>query len=121
MNSAKSFLLIVLMTGILCIGGQALYGKTGLVMALGIGLVMNAVSYFFSDSIVLASYRAQVLQPGEAPELQAIVANLAERAGLPNPRVAIIPDETPNAFATGRNPEHAVVAVTEGLVRMMDR
>jgi heat shock protein HtpX len=82
---------------------------------------MNAVGYFFSDSIVLAMYRARVVGPSEAPDLHAIIANLAQRAGLPMPRIAIIPDETPNAFATGRNPDHAVVAVTEGILRVLNR
>jgi len=92
-----------------------------MVMALALGLVLNGVSYFFSDKIVLASYGAQPVTQTEAPELHAIVANLAQRAGLPMPRIAIIPDDTPNAFATGRNPEHAVVAVTEGIMRVLSR
>jgi len=121
MNGVKSFILIVAMTGVLVLLGSYLYGNAGVVMALAIGLVMNGISYFFSDSIVLASYRAQVVTPSEAPELYAIVANLAQRAGLPMPRVAIIPEETPNAFATGRNPDHAVVAVTAGIMRTLSR
>jgi heat shock protein HtpX len=121
MNGFKSFILIVAMTGVLVILGSMLYGNAGIVLALAIGLVMNGISYFFSDSIVLASYRAQIVGPADAPELYAIVANLAQRAGLPMPRVAIIPDETPNAFATGRNPEHAVVAVTAGIMRTLSR
>lgn len=121
MNGIKSFLLIVAMTAVLVVIGNALYGQAGVVLALGIGLLMNGISYFFSDSIVLASYRAQVITPSDAPELYAIVANLAERAGLPMPRVAIIPEETPNAFATGRNPERAVVAVTSGIMRTLSR
>lgn len=121
MNGVKSFILIVAMTGVLVFLGNYLYGQAGVVIAIVIGLVMNGVSYFFSDSIVLASYRAQVITPADAPELHAIVANLAERAGLPMPRVAIIPDETPNAFATGRNPDHAVVAVTSGIMRTLSR
>ncbi len=121
MNGVKSFILIVAMTAVLVFLGSYLYGQAGVVIALGIGLVMNGVSYFFSDSIVLASYGAQVITPADAPELHAIVANLAERAGLPMPRVAIIPDETPNAFATGRNPDHAIVAVTAGIMRTLSR
>jgi heat shock protein HtpX len=121
MNGFKSFILIVAMTGVLVILGSMLYGNAGIVLALAIGLVMNGISYFFSDSIVLASYRAQIVGPADAPELYAIVANLAQRAGLPMPRVAIIPDETSNAFATGRNPEHAVVAVTAGIMRTLSR
>jgi heat shock protein HtpX len=121
MNQAKTLLIIVAMTGVLVWIGGYIGGESGMVMALAIGLVMNGVSYFFSDKIVLASYGARVVGPAEAPELHAIVANLAQRAGLPLPRVAIIPEDTPNAFATGRNPEHAVVAVTEGIMRILSR
>ena len=121
MNGIKTFILIVAMTGVLVMLGSYLYGNAGIVLALAVGLVMNGIGYFFSDSIVLASYRAQIITPTDAPELYAIVANLAQRAGLPMPRVAIIPDETPNAFATGRDPEHAVVAVTAGIMRTLSR
>lgn len=121
MNGIKTFILIMVMTGLLVGAGQLLYGDMGIILALGFAILMNGVSYFFSDSIVLAAYRAQVVGPQDAPELHAIVATLAQRAGLPMPRVAIIPDETPNAFATGRNPEHAVVAVTEGILRALTR
>ena len=121
MNQAKTLLLIVAMTAVLVWIGDLLGGQSGMLLALAIGLVMNGVSYFFSDKIVLASYGAQVVTQAEAPELHAIVANLAQRAGLPMPRIAIIPDETPNAFATGRDPEHAVVAVTEGIMRILSR
>jgi len=121
MNGLKTFVLIVAMTGLLVIMGSTLYGNAGVVLAIALGLVMNGVGYFFSDSIVLASYRARIITPADAPELHAIVANLAQRAGLPMPRVAIIPDETPNAFATGRDPDHAVVAVTAGIMRTLSR
>lgn len=121
MNQAKTLLIIVAMTGVLVWIGGYIGGESGMVMALAIGLVMNGVSYFFSDKIVLASYGARVVGPADARELHAIVANLAQRAGLPMPRVAIIPEDTPNAFATGRNPEHAVVAVTEGIMRILSR
>ncbi len=121
MNQAKTLLIIVAMTGLLVWIGGYFGGQSGMVLALAIGLVMNGVSYFFSDKIVLASYGAKVVTQAEAPELYAIVANLTQRAGLPMPRIAIIPDDTPNAFATGRNPEHAVVAVTEGIMRILSR
>ena len=121
MNQMKTLLLIVAMTGVLVWIGGMYGGESGMVMALAIGLVMNGVSYFFSDKIVLASYGAKVVTQAEAPELYAIVANLAQRAGLPMPRIAIIPEDTPNAFATGRNPDHAVVAVTEGIMRILSR
>jgi heat shock protein HtpX len=121
MNQFKTFLLISLLTGVMVWLGHFFGGRNGAAMALGMGLLMNGASYFFSDKIVLASYGARPLSQEEAPDLFAIVANLAQRAGLPMPRIAIIPDETPNAFATGRNPEHAVVAVTEGIMRLMSR
>ncbi|HJV37489.1 MAG TPA: zinc metalloprotease HtpX [Geothrix sp.] len=121
MNQAKTLLIIVAMTGLLVWIGGYFGGRSGMVLALAIGLVMNGISYFFSDKIVLASYGAKVVDQAEAPELYAIVANLAQRAGLPTPRIAIIPEDTPNAFATGRNPEHAVVAVTEGIMRILSR
>ena len=121
MNGLKTFILIVAMTGLLVWIGDYFYGETGTILALVLAIILNGVSYFFSDSIVLATYRARVVTMQEAPELYAIVANLAQRAGLPMPRVAIVPDETPNAFATGRNPEHAVVAVTEGIMRALSR
>jgi heat shock protein HtpX len=120
-NAFKTFFLITALTGLLVFIGNALYGQQGLVLALGAGLLMNGFSYFFSDSIVLRSYGARVIAKEDAPELYAIVATLSERAGLPMPRVAIIDDETPNAFATGRNPAHAVVAVTTGIMRMLSR
>ena len=121
MNQTKTLLLIVAMTGLLVWIGDMMGGQSGMVLALALGLVLNGVSYFFSDKIVLASYGAQPVTQAEAPELHAIVANLAQRAGLPMPRIAIIPEDTPNAFATGRDPEHAVVAVTEGIMRVLSR
>jgi heat shock protein HtpX len=121
MNQTKTLLLIVALTGLLVWIGGMVGGQSGMVLALALGLVMNGVSYFFSDKIVLASYGAQPVTQAEAPELHAIVANLAQRAGLPMPRIAIIPEDTPNAFATGRDPEHAVVAVTEGIMRILSR
>ena len=121
MNQMKTFILIAALTGVLVWIGDIYGGQSGMVLALAIGLVMNGVSYFFSDKIVLASYGAKVVTQAEAPELYAIVANLAQRAGLPTPRIAVISDDTPNAFATGRDPEHAVVAVTEGIMRILSR
>ena len=121
MNGFKTFILITGMTALLVVIGSLWMGNTGVVLALGVGLLLNGVSYFFSDRIVLAMYRARVIDQAQAPQLYAIVANLTQRAGLPMPRIAIIPDETPNAFATGRNPDHAVVAVTEGIMRVLNR
>jgi heat shock protein HtpX len=121
MNGIKTFILIMAMTALLVVVGDALYGHSGVILALILSILLNGVSYFFSDRIVLASYHAQVVDQAQAPELYAIVANLAQRAGLPMPRVAIIPDQTPNAFATGRDPDHAVVAVTEGILGTLSR
>jgi heat shock protein HtpX len=121
MNGVKTFVLIMIMTGVLVAAGGMLRGEAGIVLALAVAILLNGVSYFFSDRIVLAAYRARLVGPDDAPELYAIVGTLAQRAGLPMPRVAIIPDETPNAFATGRNPDHAVVAVTDGILRALSR
>jgi heat shock protein HtpX len=121
MNGVKTFILIMLLTALLVWIGNLLYGESGVILALMLSILLNGVSYFFSDRIVLAAYRAQLVDPGQAPELYAIVANLAQRAGLPMPKVAIIPDPTPNAFATGRDPDHAVVAVTEGILDTLSR
>ncbi len=121
MNQMKTLILIVALTGLLVWIGGMYGGQSGMVLALVIGLAMNGISYFFSDKIVLASYGARIVTQAEAPELYTVVANLAQRAGLPTPRIAVISDDTPNAFATGRDPEHAVVAVTEGIMRILSR
>jgi heat shock protein HtpX len=99
--------------------GGALGGQNGMVMAFMLAMVMNFGSYWFSDKIVLAMYRAQPVDEASAPGLYRIVRNLATRAGLPMPRVYVIPGDAPNAFATGRNPQHAAIAVTEGILRLM--
>lgn len=110
-----------MMTALIMWAGQLLGGRQGMVVALIFAAGMNFSSYWFSDKIVLAMYRAREVTPRESPEIYEMVANLSARAGLPPPKVFVIPQESPNAFATGRNPEHAVVAVTEGLLRLMDR
>ncbi len=120
-NSMRTVLLLGGLTALLIFIGGAVGGEGGMVIALILAGVMNIGSYWFSDKIVLGMYRARPIEEREAPELYAIVKGLAQRAGLPMPRVAVIPQEAPNAFATGRDPNHAVVAVTEGLLRMMDR
>ena len=117
-NTVKTTLLLGLMSGVLLVLGEYLGGSGGLVMAFGFAVVMNFVSYWFSDKIVLAMYRAKPVGP-EHPLYQ-ITARLAQRAGLPMPKVYIIPDPSPNAFATGRNPSHAAVAATEGILRILD-
>lgn len=118
-SQLKTGLLLVLLSGIILFLGQALGGGTGLMIAFGFALIMNLGSYWYSDKIVLRIYKAQELSPSEAPMLHRMVEELARKAGIPKPRVCMIPDETPNAFATGRNPQNAVVAVTEGIVRLL--
>ncbi|HTS02734.1 MAG TPA: zinc metalloprotease HtpX [Thermoanaerobaculia bacterium] len=121
MNTLKIVLLMTFLTVLLVAVGQATFGSQGAVVALAIAAVMNVFTYFFSDRMVLASYGARLVTEEEAPELTGVVRSLAAKAGLPMPRVAIIPQEAPNAFATGRDPEHAVVAATEGILRILDR
>jgi heat shock protein HtpX len=117
-NALKTTLLLGLMSGVLLVLGETFGGSGGLVMAFGFAVLMNFVSYWFSDKIVLSMYRAKPVGP-EHPLYQ-ITARLAQRAGLPMPKVYIIPDDSPNAFATGRSPSHAAVAATEGVLRMLD-
>jgi heat shock protein HtpX len=119
-NVFKTGILLAVLTAMLVLIGGAIGGQQGMVIAFVMALVMNFVSYWFSDKIVLAAYGAQPIDEASAPRLYAIVHRLATRAGVPMPRVYLIPSETPNAFATGRNPEHAVVAVTEGIMRILD-
>ena len=121
MNNAKTGLLLIALTVILVSVGGAVAGPGGARIALIVAIAMNVFAYWFSDRVVLAMYRAQPISAAEAPDLHAMVAELAGRADLPMPRLCVIPNETPNAFATGRNPEHAVVAVTQGLLRILDR
>ncbi len=121
MNTIKTAVLLTFLTVLLVFVGGALGGRSGMVFAFGIALVMNFVSYWFSDKMVLAMYRAQPVTEAQAPELFGIVRGLTQKAGLPMPKVYIIPTDTPNAFATGRNPDHAVVAVTQGIMRILDR
>ena len=118
-SQLKTGLLLVLLSAIILFLGQMLGGSTGLVIAFAFALLMNLGSYWYSDKIVLKMYKARELSPSEAPMLHRMVEELAERAGIPKPRICIIPDESPNAFATGRNPQNAVVAVTEGIVRLL--
>jgi len=120
MNRVKTVLLLGALTGlIMFIGGMA-GGRTGIMFAFVLVAGMNFVSYWFSDKIVLAMYRAQEVKPDQAPKLYAMVEQLAHGAGLPMPRVYIVPSATPNAFATGRNPNNAVVAVTQGILEILN-
>ena len=116
-ESIEDFVLLAALTALVLFIGQAIGGRGGLMMAIVLAGGMNFVSYWWSDKIVLRMYHAQEVTDAEAPELYGIVRQLAERANIPMPRVYIIPEETPNAFATGRNPEHAAVAATVGLMR----
>lgn len=118
-STLKTALLLALLSGIILFLGQAIGGQTGLLFALGFALLMNIGSYWFSDKIVLKMYRARELSPSEAPMLHRLVEELAAEARIPKPKVCLIPGEAPNAFATGRNPQNAVVAVTEGIVRLL--
>jgi heat shock protein HtpX len=119
-NIFKTGLLLAVLTAMLVLIGGAIGGQQGMLVAFVLALVMNFFSYWFSHKIVLAMYRAQPIEESQAPALYAMVRRLATRAGIPMPRVYLIPTDTPNAFATGRNPENAVIAVTEGIMRILD-
>ncbi len=118
-NQVKTVLLLGALTAIIILFGKAIGGTQGMQIALLMAAAMNFFSYWFSDKIVLRMYGASEVTPQEAPELHAMVADLAREAGVPVPRLFVIPQDTPNAFATGRNPEHAVVAVTQGIVSLL--
>ncbi len=120
-NQFKTGMLLIIMTGLFLVLGYLLGGQAGMFIALIFAAVMNISSYWYSDKIVLKMYRAQPLERSQAPGLFDTVSRLARRAGLPMPKVYLIPESAPNAFATGRNPEHAVVAVTQGLMNMMNQ
>jgi heat shock protein HtpX len=120
-NQMRTAFLLAVMTVFVILIGRLIGGPSGMVMAFVLAIGMNFFSYWFSDKIVLRMYRAQEVTPQQAPELYQMVATLAQRAELPMPKVYIIPKDTPNAFATGRNPQHAVVAVTQGLLNLMNR
>ncbi len=121
MNTVKTIGLMVFMTLLLVFVGAAIGGRGGMVMAFVLAVIMNFGAYWFSDKIVLRMYNAQPVTEAQAPELHAMVRTLVQKAGMPMPKVYIMPEETPNAFATGRNPEHAVVAVTQGIMRLLSR
>jgi heat shock protein HtpX len=122
-NSLKTAALLGFLTALLLIGGQAVAGRNGLYTALVISALMNFVSYFFSDKIALATYSAQPVTETDNPDVyrrvEPIVRRLAERMGIPMPKLYVIPDNSPNAFATGRNPSHASVAFTAGILQVM--
>ncbi|GAM11167.1 hypothetical protein OR1_03477 [Geobacter sp. OR-1] len=119
MNRLKTTLLLSLLTVLMVLMGSAIGGKTGMVFAFFMALAMNFFSYWFSDKIVLKMYGAQEINEHDNPAFFGMVRRLATQAGLPMPKVYIIPSESPNAFATGRNPEHAAVAATDGILRIL--
>ena len=121
MNQFRTFLLMLVLTGLFILVGTAIGGKSGAIYAFIFAALMNFFAYWFSDKIVLRMYRAQEVSQSEAPELYGVVAELTSKASLPMPKVYIIENDTPNAFATGRNPEHAAVAVTKGILKMLSK
>ncbi|MEW6673893.1 MAG: zinc metalloprotease HtpX [Thermodesulfobacteriota bacterium] len=120
-NHIRTTILLAILTALILWIGQFLGGRQGMIVALVLAAGMNFFSYWYSDKIVLSMYHAREVTPQESPEIYEMVRTLCQRANLPLPKIFIIPQETPNAFATGRNPEHAVVAVTEGLLKLMSR
>jgi heat shock protein HtpX len=119
-NTFKTAFLLTAMTLLLLIAGQALGGRNGMTMALIFAALMNFISYFFSDKIALAMYRAQPITREQLPRVYNIVERLSQKVGLPMPKVYLIPNDSPNAFATGRNPNHASVAVTQGILGLLN-
>lgn len=120
-STVKTFILMATLTALFMFGGQALGGHSGMAFALVIALAMNFFAYWYSDKLALSMSRAREVSPEQAPQLHRIVEKLAGNANIPKPRVYIMPVPTPNAFATGRNPQHAALAVTEGLLQLLDR
>jgi heat shock protein HtpX len=119
-NVFKTAFLLTAMTLLLMLAGRAFGGQRGMLMALIFAAIMNFVSYFFSDKIALAMYRAQPVSRDDLPRVYNIVERLAQKVGLPTPKVYVIPTDSPNAFATGRNPNHASVAVTQGILGLLN-
>jgi len=120
-NQIRTTILLAVMTALILWVGQLLGGRQGMIIALIFAAGMNFFSYWYSDKLVLKMYHASEVTPNQAPELYEMVQRLTQAAGLPMPKLYVIPQDAPNAFATGRNPEHAVVAVTQGLLKIMDR
>lgn len=119
-NSFKTAILLSALTALILIIGEVFGGRQGLVIAFIFALIMNGGSYWFSDKIVLSLYRAQEVPYEQAPELHRMVERLAQQAEIPKPRIYLVPSQNPNAFATGRNPDHAVVAVTQGIMKLLN-
>jgi heat shock protein HtpX len=120
-NTMKTFILMAALTALFMFAGQAFGGQSGMVFALVMALAMNFFAYWYSDKLALTMSRAREVSSGQAPQLHAMIEELARNAGLPKPKVYVMPGQTPNAFATGRNPEHAAIAVTEGLLQLLQR
>ena len=118
-SQLKTAMLLGLLTVLFCLVGQAMGGRSGLFIAFALALAMNLGSYWFSDKIVLSMYNARELAPADAPGLHGMVEEMARNADIPKPRIMLIPQDAPNAFATGRDPEHGVVAVTQGSMRLL--
>src|SRR5580692_4156762 len=119
-NTFKTAFLLTLMTLLLMAFGRAFGGQNGMFIALAIAVVMNFVSYYFSDKIALAAYRAQPVTREQLPQAYEAVERLTQKIGIPMPKIYVIPTESPNAFATGRNPQHASIAVTHGILSLLD-
>ncbi|WP_456387175.1 zinc metalloprotease HtpX [Desulfolithobacter sp.] len=120
-NTVKTFILMAALTALFMVAGRAMGGQQGMMIALFMAVALNFLAYWNSDKMALAMNGAREISEAEAPDLHLIVANLARRAGIPKPRVYVIESPTPNAFATGRNPQHAAVAVTRGILQILDR
>lgn len=118
-SQLKTVFLLALLSGLLIVLGGLIGGRGGVIMAFGLAIVMNIGSYWYSDKIVLSMYHARELEPSEAPFLFDTVRVLSQNANIPMPRICVIPEQAPNAFATGRDPQHAVVAVTEGIMHLL--
>jgi len=119
-NTFKTAFLLTALTLLLMFIGRYFGGQNGMILALGLAVVMNFVSYFYSDKIALAMYRAQPVTREQLPRAYAAVERLTQKIGIPMPKIYVIPNESPNAFATGRNPQHASVAVTEGILNLLN-
>lgn len=120
MNRLKTYFLLAALTSLLLVAGQAMGGRSGLMLALAFAVVMNLGSYWFSDSIVLRMHGAREISAADSPQIFAMVQRLVQKANIPMPRLYIIPDDSPNAFATGRSPAKGAVAMTEGILQVLN-
>ncbi len=120
MNTLKVGVLLIALTALFLYMGELIGGRSGILVAFSIAMLMNVISYWYSDKLVLAMSQARPIEPHEAPELHRLLERLSFRAGIPVPKLYLAPGDQPNAFATGRDPQHAAVAVTEGLLRLLD-